>query len=78
MVKVIDSIMGSGKSSWAINYMKRLEDDNSIMYVTPYLKELDRIEQQTKPELNTFYFILITLNDCKKLWNITSNTMTKY
>lgn len=50
MVKVIDSIMGSGKSSWAINYMKRLEDDNSIMYVTPYLKELDRIEQQTKPE----------------------------
>lgn len=56
MVKVIDSIMGPGKSSWAINYMKHLEDDNSIMYVTPYLKELDRIEQQTKPELNTFYF----------------------
>ena len=50
MVKVIDSIMGSGKSTWAINYMKQLEENKSVMYVAPYLKELDRVAQQTKPE----------------------------
>ena len=50
MVKVIDSIMGSGKSTWAINYMKQLNDDISVLYVTPYLEEVDRIKKQCKPQ----------------------------
>ena len=50
MVKVIDSIMGSGKSSWAINYMKKIDKNKSILYIAPYIEEADRIKDSTKPE----------------------------
>ena len=42
MIQVIDSIMGSGKTTWAINYMNSHPDERFI-YVTPRLKEVDRI-----------------------------------
>lgn len=41
-IKIIDSIMGSGKSSWAIQEMKKDSDYNYI-YITPYLDEIKRI-----------------------------------
>ncbi len=41
-VKVIDSIMGSGKTSWACQYMNS-HPHKRYMYVTPYLKETERI-----------------------------------
>lgn len=50
---VIDSIMGSGKTTWAIQYM-RSEVDNlhkSFIYIAPYLTEIDRI-QQSLPEMD--------------------------
>ena len=36
-VKVVDEMMGMGKSSAAINYINSLDDDVKVMYVTPYL-----------------------------------------
>lgn len=42
-VTVVDSIMGSGKSSWAIQYMNEMDDYNFI-YITPFLDEVDRIK----------------------------------
>jgi hypothetical protein len=36
--------MGSGKTSWAINKMKELDDTNYI-YITPYLTEVDRVKE---------------------------------
>ncbi len=46
MIKVIDSVMGSNKTNWAIKYM----NDNphkKFMYITPYNKELsDRVIPQ--------------------------------
>jgi len=41
-VSIIDSGCGSGKSSWAIKYMNK-NKDKKFLYVTPYLKEVDRI-----------------------------------
>lgn len=41
-INVVDSIMGSGKSTWAIGYMNR-ETDRPFLYVTPYLEEDERI-----------------------------------
>lgn len=42
-INVVDSIMGSGKSSWAIQYMKDNEDSNFI-YITPFLSEVQRVK----------------------------------
>lgn len=44
-IKVIDSIMGSGKSSYAIQKMNEIDDERSYIYVTPYLDECSRIEE---------------------------------
>lgn len=44
-VNVVDSIMGSGKTSAAINYIKESPDDLKIIYVTPYITEVERIKQ---------------------------------
>lgn len=40
---VLDSIMGSGKTTWAINYMNNHQDKNFI-YVTPFLEEVQRVK----------------------------------
>lgn len=40
---VIDSIMGSGKTTWAINYMNSHQDKNFV-YVTPFLDEIQRMK----------------------------------
>ena len=41
-VKVIDSIMGSGKTSAMINIINK-SNDNKFIYITPYLDEVERI-----------------------------------
>jgi hypothetical protein len=40
-IKVVDSCMGQGKTSWAIQHMN--ETSGPWLYITPYLDELDRI-----------------------------------
>lgn len=42
-ITVIDSIMGSGKSSWAIQQMNE-DEDGSYVYITPFLTEVQRIK----------------------------------
>lgn len=45
-VIVVDSIMGSGKTSWAIQQINSSHDEN-VLYITPFLNECDRILQST-------------------------------
>lgn len=42
-VNVADSIMGSGKTQAAINYINKSDQNKKFMYVTPYLTEVERI-----------------------------------
>ena len=42
-VTVVDSPCGTGKTSFAIQYMKE-EVFDSFIFITPFLSELDRIE----------------------------------
>lgn len=42
-VIVVDSYMGKGKTSWAIQYINELPDDIRIIYITPFLTEVTRI-----------------------------------
>jgi hypothetical protein len=44
-IKVVDSIMGSGKTSAAINLMNN-DTENNYIFITPYLNEIDRIKSQ--------------------------------
>lgn len=41
-IKVIDSIMGQGKTTWAIDYMVS-NPDKRFMYITPFLDEVERV-----------------------------------
>ena len=42
-IHVVDSIMGSGKTSSAINFINSLPSDTKFMFVAPYLSEVQRI-----------------------------------
>ena len=42
-IKVIDSLMGTGKTNAIINYINSSDDDVRFIFVTPYLTEVDRI-----------------------------------
>jgi hypothetical protein len=41
-ITIVDSIMGSGKTTWAINEMKKSE--GKYIYITPYLDEIKRVK----------------------------------
>lgn len=49
-VTIVDSIMGSGKTSWAIQFMKENIETNKFLFVTPYLTEIERIIEATQGE----------------------------
>lgn len=40
---VVDSYMGKGKTSWAIQHIKELPEDMKVIYITPFLTEVERI-----------------------------------
>jgi hypothetical protein len=42
-IKVIDSPLGSGKTSWAITYINKLPADQKVIFITPFLSECERI-----------------------------------
>jgi hypothetical protein len=50
-VTVIDSIMGSGKTSFAIQTMKESPTNQKFIYVTPFLDEVKRVKESL-PERN--------------------------
>lgn len=45
-ITVIDSIMGSGKTSWSIQHINRNSFEN-FLYITPFLDEVNRIIKNT-------------------------------
>lgn len=42
-ITIIDAIMGRGKSTAAMRYMIEHKDRTRFLYITPYLKEVDRV-----------------------------------
>ena len=46
-VTVVDCIPGSGKTSWAIQFMDA-HPEKRFLYISPFLEELDRIEKESK------------------------------
>lgn len=49
MITVIDSVMGTGKTSYAIQMMDNIpKEETSFLFVTPYLEEATRIKNTVK------------------------------
>lgn len=42
-ITVVDSIMGSGKTSWAIQHMDEASSSNRFIYITPFKSEIERV-----------------------------------
>lgn len=51
MIYVVDAMMGTGKTSAAINYMNEHGDEYRFLFVTPYLTECERVMREC-PRLN--------------------------
>ena len=47
-VRVVDAIMGTGKTASIVNMINSSEDDEKFIYITPLLSEADRIMTQCK------------------------------
>lgn len=45
-IKVVDAMMGRGKTTAAINYMTKCGEEKRFLYITPFLSEVDRICEQ--------------------------------
>lgn len=43
-IKLVDSPMGTGKTSWAIQYINELPEEQKVIYITPFLAECERIK----------------------------------
>ena len=43
-VKVVDMIMGAGKTSSAINFINGADEETKFLFITPYLEEVERIK----------------------------------
>lgn len=42
-INVVDAVMGAGKTSAAINYIRNSPGDEHFIYITPFLREVNRI-----------------------------------
>lgn len=51
-VVVVDDIMGSGKSTFAIQMINESPLTHRFLFVTPYLKEVERVKNATKHKRN--------------------------
>ena len=45
-ITVVDNPMGTGKTSWSIQYINDNQFEN-ILYITPFLSEVERILDNT-------------------------------
>jgi hypothetical protein len=57
-INIIDSIMGSGKTSWSIQHMQEADNNERFIYITPFLSEVQRVKTSVtsrnfKEPLNT-------------------------
>lgn len=81
-INIVDSIMGSGKSSAARTYINESGDDKKFMYVTPYLEEVKELIKHC-PDKNFKQPIQYNKNmskmiDLKKLLNDGENIATTH
>lgn len=76
-IVVIDSIMGSGKTTKAMNYVKDNPYDR-FMYITPYLDEIKRIKEVNKDMIEPRPIKGSKLNHIRKLTSEGKNIISTH
>lgn len=51
-IKILDSPMGSGKTTYLIDYMNKNYQTKEFIYITPFLNEINRIRESVMFDLN--------------------------
>ena len=78
-ITVVDAIMGSGKTSAAINYMEEHCDEMNFLFITPYLEEIERIKASCrKCRFKDPKSIGTKLSDLKRLLKHGENIVTTH
>ena len=47
MIYILDAVMGTGKTTAAINYMNE-HPDQKFIYITPFLEEVSRVKKKCR------------------------------
>jgi len=68
-IHIIDSQCGSGKTEYAIRYMSSRHEETNFMYITPFLKEVERVKKSVpfvfcEPKEGSKFKNLIHLVSC--------------
>lgn len=80
-VKIVDAVMGSGKSQGIINYINSSDEEEKFLVITPYLDEIDRYKKSCSsknfktPKFNNSH---TKLDDIKKLIDRKENIISTH
>lgn len=78
-ITIIDEIMGGGKTTWAFNYINDSDNETHFIFVTPFLKEVERCLQETNKDFKQpEYRIGSKLNGLKSLLKNKTNIATTH
>lgn len=80
-ITVVDSVMGSGKTQWAIQMMNEASPLECFVFVTPFLSEVERIKTSTTERHfvePTIYNGTTKLTDLKRLLASNRNIVTTH
>ncbi len=69
-ITVVDAVMGSGKTEWAIRYMNEASPTEHFIYITPFLAEVERVKKSVTGRTfvePTIYNGTSKLEDLKRL-----------
>lgn len=79
-VKIVDEIMGQGKTSAAINFINSTDDDEKFLFITPYLTEVKRIKENcpTKKFKEPYFLNGRKLEGIKDLINRGNNIVSTH
>lgn len=79
-VKVVDAIMGRGKTSASINFINQSDTDDKFIFITPYLTEVARIKEKCpeKKFKEPYFFRGRKLEGIKELINRGENIVSTH
>ena len=61
MIYILDAVMGTGKTTAAINYMNE-HPDQKFIYITPFLEEVSRVKKKCRGFYNPYSKVVMNTN----------------
>jgi hypothetical protein len=78
-ITIIDEMMGGGKTTWAFDYINKADNETHFIFVTPFLKEIERCILETNKDFKQpEYQIGSKLSGLKSLLSNKTNIATTH